>query len=98
MISRRGLPQRMPVQASARTAARQHATQAMRLRNRSPSSEASFEKVSDCLAGQAVCHGIPSLRMALRIVISFRAVAIRATSLGLPAAMSRSRKVFSAAL
>ena len=45
---------------------------------------------SDCLGCQAVCHGFWSLMMALRMVRSLRATAIRATILGFPAAMRRS--------
>src|SRR5690606_16586946 len=37
---------------------------------------------SDCLDGQAFCHGVLSLRMALRMVRSFRATAMRATFFG----------------
>ena len=47
------------------------------------------ERVSDCLARQAVRHGCRSRRMALRIVSSFRATATRATSFGLPASRRR---------
>ena len=49
---------------------------------------------SDCLVCQAVCHGRLSLRMALRMVRSFRATAMRATIFGLPAATRRSKKAF----
>src|SRR5277367_3585961 len=48
--------------------------------------------MSDCLDCQAICHGRWSLRMALRMVRSFRATAMRATILGLPAATRRSKK------
>src|SRR5215203_280595 len=48
--------------------------------------------VSDCVVGQAFCHGLLSRMMALRMVRSFRAVAMRATILGFPAATRRSRK------
>src|SRR4051794_11390695 len=47
---------------------------------------------SDCLGCQAGCHGFWSRRMALRMVRSLRATAMRATILGLPAARRRSRK------
>ncbi len=40
--------------------------------------------LSDCLGSQAFCHGRLSLRIALRMVRSFRATAMRATILGLP--------------
>jgi hypothetical protein len=40
--------------------------------------------VSYCLGCQALCHGRWSLRMALRMVRSFLATAMRATILGLP--------------
>lgn len=48
---------------------------------------------SDCLSVQALFgfHGVLSLRMALRMVSSFRAVATMATILGLPACTRRSR-------
>src|SRR5205085_5903548 len=51
------------------------------------------EEGSDCLFRQAAsgCHGRRSRRIALRIVISLRATATRARSLGLPAATSLSR-------
>jgi hypothetical protein len=39
--------------------------------------------VSDCLGCQAGCHGRQSLRIALRMVRSFRATAMRATNFGL---------------
>src|SRR5215216_563470 len=48
-------------------------------------------KGSDCLEGQAVCHGRLSLMIALRMTKSFRATAMRATIFGLPAATSRSK-------
>src|SRR5215204_1697704 len=48
--------------------------------------------VSDCVVGQAFCHGLLSRMMALRMVRSFRAVAMRATILDFPAATRRSRK------
>src|SRR5690606_37586701 len=47
---------------------------------------------SDCLGCQAGAHGLRSLMMALRIVRSLRAVAMMATSFGLPLATSLSRK------
>src|SRR5215208_2545867 len=50
------------------------------------------ERVSDCVVGQAFCHGLLSRMMALRMVRSFRAVAMRATILDFPAATRRSRK------
>src|SRR5215207_9848859 len=50
------------------------------------------DRVSDCVVGQAFCHGLLSRMMALRMVRSFRAVAMRATILGFPAATRRSRK------
>ena len=52
--------------------------------------------MSDCLCSQAMfgCHGRLSRKIALRMVRSFRATAMRATSLGLPAATSLSRKSF----
>ena len=45
---------------------------------------------SDCLAGQAGigCHRRLSRRIALRMMISLRATATRATSFGFPAATS----------
>ena len=45
--------------------------------------------VSDCVVGQAVCHGLLSLKMALRMVRSFLATATSATILGFPASRSR---------
>lgn len=50
--------------------------------------------MSDFLAGQAFCsrHGCLSRMTALRIVTSFRAVAMMATSFGFPAAPCLSRK------
>ena len=47
---------------------------------------------SDCLGSQAICQGLLSLMMALRMVRSFLATAMMATILGFPAAMRRSRK------
>ncbi len=45
--------------------------------------------LSDCLGGQAFCHGRLSLRIALRMVSSFLATAISATIFGLPAPRRR---------
>src|SRR5262249_16365544 len=55
---------------------------------------------SDRLRGQAIfgCYGDLSRKMALRMVRSLRAPAMRATSLGLPAATSLSRKHLSVGL
>src|SRR5581483_632152 len=55
---------------------------------------------SDCLSGQAFlsCHGDLSRKIALRMVSSFRATAMMATSLGLPAATSLSRNSLSVGL
>jgi poly(hydroxyalkanoate) depolymerase family esterase len=53
---------------------------------------------SDCVCGQAVCHGLLSRMMALRMVRSFRATATRATILGFPAWTKRSRKALSSGL
>ena len=50
---------------------------------------ASGRHLSDCLVCQAGCHWILSLRMALRMVRSFRATAMTATILGLPASRRR---------
>ena len=50
--------------------------------------------MSDCVGGQAVCHGFWSRRRALRMVSSLRATATRATILGFPAATRRSKKAF----
>ena len=65
-----------------------------RLRHPLPSGE------SDCLSGQAFlsCHGDLSRKIALRMVRSFRATAMMATSLGLPAATSLSRNSLSVGL
>src|ERR1700752_1234415 len=52
--------------------------------------------LSDCVESQAVCHFLLSLRMALRMVRSFLATAMRATILGLPGARRRCWKVRSA--
>lgn len=48
-------------------------------------------QLSDCLAGQAVCHGCLSRMIALRMVRSFLATAMRATFFGFPRAMRSSR-------
>ena len=55
---------------------------------------------SDCLAGEAeiCCHERLSRNVALRIVMSLRATATRAMSLGFPAATSLSRKLLSCGL
>lgn len=45
--------------------------------------------LSDWLGFQACCHGFLSLRIALRMVRSFRATAMRASFLALPAAVRR---------
>jgi hypothetical protein len=45
--------------------------------------------LSDCVAGQAGCHGDWLLRMALRMVRSLRMAAVMATLAGLPRAMRR---------
>jgi hypothetical protein len=59
-----------------------------------------LEEGSDCLAGQAeiCCHERLSRNIALRIVMSLRATATRAMSLGFPAATSLSRKLLSCRL
>jgi transposase len=41
-------------------------------------------RVSDCVSGQAFCHGIPSRRMALRMLRSLRIAATRAALAGRP--------------
>jgi HTH-like domain/Integrase core domain len=58
------------------------------------------EEGSDCLAGQVeiCCHERLSRNIALRIVMSLRATATRATSFGFPAATSLSRKLLSCGL
>jgi len=58
------------------------------------------EEESDCLAGQAeICrHERLSRNIALRIVMSLRATAMRAMSFGFPAATSLSRKLLSCGL
>ena len=48
-----------------------------------------FDRLSDCLGFQAGCHGFLSLRIALRMVRSLRATAMRASFLGFPAATRR---------
>jgi MerR family transcriptional regulator, redox-sensitive transcriptional activator SoxR len=50
---------------------------------------AELERLSDCVAGQAGCHGVWLLRMALRTVRSLRMAAVMATLAGLPRAMRR---------
>src|SRR5215472_11343624 len=52
----------------------------------------SFDKLSDCVAFQAFCHGRWSRRTALRMVRSLRMHATITTILGLPLARSRWRK------
>lgn len=64
---------------------------------RGPSTYASFDmalraKLSDCVAGQAACHGFWSRRMALRMVSSLRMQATMATILGFPWSSSLWRK------
>ena len=49
-------------------------------------------RVSDCVGCQAGCHGVLFLSMALRMVRSLRATAMKATFLGFPAATRRSKK------
>ena len=45
--------------------------------------------LSDCVVGQASCHGVWLLRMALRMVRSLRMAAVMASLAGLPRAMRR---------
>jgi len=45
--------------------------------------------LSDCLAGQVVCHGVWLFRMALRMVRSLRMAAVSATLAGLPRPVRR---------
>ena len=54
--------------------------------------------MSDCLVYQVNCHGRRSLRIALRMVRSFRATAMSATIFGFPAVTRRSKKAFKAGL
>ena len=45
--------------------------------------------MSDCLSGQARCHGVCSLKMALRMTSSLRMQAVSASFLHFPADTNR---------
>src|SRR5205085_11941830 len=62
---------------------------ALTLRHAPVADCARYDNLSDCLVCQAGCHFFLSLSMALRMVRSLRATAIRATIFGLPAARRR---------